>query len=109
MNPQIKKEVARLTKLYKDLEGNKKQVAEGLIEEAAFMRKTLNDLKAIVEEEGTINEMEQGSYSIIREHPAMKTYNTTIQRYSNIIKQLTDLLPKEVAKEVDDGFDAFVG
>ena len=105
---EIKKEIKRLNSLYKDLEGNKKQVAEGLIEEAAFMRKTLNGLKRIILESGTIDEMEQGAYSILREHPALKSYNTTIQRYSGVIKQLSDLLPKETPKQQDDGFDDFI-
>ena len=104
----IQKEIKRLKQLYKDLEGNKKEVSKGLIEEAAFMRKTLNDLKRIVLETGTLNEMEQGSYSILREHPALKSYNTTIQRYTVVIKQLSDLLPKEVPREEGDGFDEFV-
>lgn len=29
----------------------------------------------------------------LRESPALKSYNTTIQRYSLLYKQLTDLLP----------------
>jgi len=52
--------------------------------------------------------MPQGSYSILREHPAVKTYNTMIQRYTTVIKQLADLLPKELPKEDDDGFESFV-
>ena len=105
---EIKREIERISELYKDLEGNKKKVADGLIEEAGFIRKTLKDLKLIVLKDGPIDEMEQGSYSILREHPAMRTYNSTIQRYSSIIKQLTDLLPKENERIEDDGFDAFV-
>ena len=62
----------------------------------------------VILQDGTIDEMEQGNYSILREHPAMRTYNSTIQRYSAIIKQLSDLLPKEVDKPEDDGFDSFV-
>ena len=53
--------------------------------------------------------MPQGEYSILREHPALKSYNTMVQRYTNIINQLTSLHPKEeIKKEVDDGFDSFV-
>lgn len=104
----IKKEVQRLKKIYKDLEGKRKQTAEGLIQEAAFMRATLGELKDLIDLNGPIDEMQQGEYSILREHPAVKTYNTMIQRYSGITKQLTDLLPKEEPKEPDDGFDEFV-
>ena len=103
----IKKEILRLTRLYKNLEGNKKKAAEGLIQEAAFMRATLQELKVLIDESGPIDLMTQGTYSILREHPAVKAYTTMIQRYSAITKQLTDLLPKEVQKTEDDGFDNF--
>lgn len=105
---KIKKEIRRLKRIYKGLEGKKKQVAEGLINEAAFMKATLEELKILIDEKGPIDEMPQGDYSILREHPAVKTYNTMIQRYGTIMKQLTDLLPKEIQQEPDDGFEAFV-
>ena len=105
---KIKKEIRRLKRIYKDLEGKKKKIAENLIAEAAFMKATLEELKAMIDEHGPVDVMQQGDYSIIREHPAVKTYNTMIQRYSTVVKQLADLLPKELPKEKDDGFEAFV-
>ncbi|RKO62387.1 hypothetical protein [Caldibacillus debilis] len=106
---KIKKEIRRLKKIYADLDGKKREVAEGLINEAAFMKATLEELKELIDQNGPIDEMPQGEYSILREHPAVKTYNTMIQRYSTVMKQLADLLPKEDKKvEEDDGFEAFV-
>jgi hypothetical protein len=53
--------------------------------------------------------MPQGEYSILREHPALKAYNTMVQRYTNIIDKLTNLHPKEVkVVEEDDGFNEFI-
>ena len=105
----VKREIARLTNLYKDIEKNRRLSAKGLIEEAAFMRATLKELKEAIDENGPIDEMPQGDYSILREHPALKSYNTMVQRYSSIIKQLTDLLPKEIkVVEEDDGFEDFI-
>ncbi|MEY8416678.1 hypothetical protein [Tissierella praeacuta] len=105
----VKREITRLTNLYKDIEKNRRLSAKGLIEEAAFMRATLTELKKSIDENGPIDEMPQGEYSILREHPALKSYNTMVQRYSSIIKQLTDLLPKEVkVVEDDDGFQEFI-
>lgn len=105
---EVKKEVTRLTNLYKDVERVKRLTAKNLIEEAAYMKATLKELKEAIDEHGPIDEMPQGAYSILREHPALKSYTTMVQRYSGIIKQLTDLLPKEQQKEVDDGFEAFL-
>ncbi len=105
----VNNEIARLTRLFKDIESNRRLTAKGLIEEAAFMKITLQELKKEIDKEGPIDEMQQGDYSILREHPALKAYNTMVQRYTNIINQLTNLHPKEeIKKEVDDGFDDFV-
>ena len=104
----IKREVARLTNLFKDIERVRRLSTNGLIEEAAFMKATLLELKKEIDKAGPIDERPQGEYSILREHPALKSYNTMVQRYAAILKQLTDLLPKEVQKEVDDGFDDFL-
>lgn len=108
-NRLVNNEIARLTKLFKDISANKRLTAKGLIEEAAYMRITLQELKKEVDKDGAIDEMQQGNYSILREHPALKAYNTMVQRYTNIIDKLTNLHPKEeIKKEVDDGFDDFV-
>ena len=73
------------------------------------MKATLQELKEMIDEHGPIDEMPQGEYSILREHPALKSYNTMVQRYTNIINQLTNLHPKEeIKQEVDDGFDDFL-
>lgn len=105
---EIKREIARLKNLYKDVDRVKRLTATNLIEEAAFMKSTLKELKVLIDDHGPIDEMPQGDYSILREHPALKSYNTMVQRYSGIIKQLMDLLPKDQQKEIDDGFEDFL-
>ncbi|QEK13645.1 hypothetical protein FQB35_09765 [Crassaminicella thermophila] len=104
----IKKEISRLKRILKELDKNKRDSAEGLIQEAAFMRATLQELKKSIDKNGPIDEMPQGKYSILREHPALKSYNTMIQRYTTVCKEIFNLLPKEVQKVEDDGFDDFV-
>ena len=105
----VNREINRLTNLFKDVDANKRLTAKGLIEEASFMKATLQELKEMIDKQGPIDEMPQGEYSILREHPALKSYNTMVQRYTNIINQLTNLHPKEeIKQEVDDGFDDFL-
>lgn len=105
---KIKKEISRLNKILKEVDDKKKKTIEGLIQEAAFMRVTLEELKNDINTNGVIDEMCQGEYTILRESPYVKTYNTMIQRYTTINDKLLALLPKEVIKEVNDGFDDFV-
>ena len=48
----------------------------------------------------------QGAYSIDRENPALRSYNTSIKNYQSLIKQITELLPKD-EKSIEDEFDEF--
>lgn len=70
------------------------------------MKVTLIELKDLVNEHGAIDDMPQGDYSILREHPALKSYNTTIQRYTTVTEKLLNLLPKD-EKPPDDGLSEF--
>ena len=105
---RIAVEVERLSDILSELPDEKLKIAEGLIAEAAFMRITLEDLKKDINTNGAIDEMPQGEYSILRESPAVKTYNTMVQRYNTVCKDLFGLLPKERANgDDDDDFDRF--
>jgi 3-methyladenine DNA glycosylase AlkD len=105
---EIKKEITRLKKLFKELDKKVLIAAEGLIKEAAFMRATLSELKEDINSNGTVDELPQGEYSILRESPSVKTYNTMVQRYTSVCKEINNLLPKETINIADDGFEAFV-
>lgn len=104
----ISKEVDRLSALFEGLEGKKKDVVEGLIQECAFMRIQLEEMKVKLLREGFVVEMPQGKYVIRVESPVSRAYSTMLQRYTTAIGKLTELLPKEVQGAVDDGFDDFV-
>ena len=95
---RIKKEVTKLRKFIKDLETEEQNMAMYLINELAFMKVTLEDLKEEVSEYGVIDIMPQGEYSIKRENPALKTYNTMVQRYNSTLKQLDDFINKLVPR-----------
>lgn len=103
----IRTEKKRLNTLLTDLTQDKKKAAEGLIDECAFMRATLKQLRNYIDKHGILDEMAQGSYSITRESPAVRTYNTMVQKYSAVCKQLFDMLPVKKPEAADDGFDDF--
>lgn len=109
----IKKEVNRLNKIYKDLDSKKKSVVQGLIERAAHMRITLEIFAKDLDENGYIEMFSQGNQEPYeRKRPTADLYNTMNTCYQKVIKQLTDLLPKEVVepsqKTDKDDFDNFV-
>ena len=90
---RIKRELSRLRKIFADLPEDTKRVADGLIQEAAFMRVTLEETRAVIDREGVIERFEQGKQRFYREHPATKVYTALINRYQGVMKQLIDLLP----------------
>lgn len=95
-----------LKKTFKKNKTEKSKLALSLLDKAFFMEKTLEELKSKIESDGVVTVMPQGSYSIERENPALKSYNTTIKNYTAIIKQLNEMLPKNDSTD-DDGFDEF--
>ena len=92
----VSKDIREFNKILKAIPEDKKYIGEKLVNELKFMSATLDNLKKQVEESGTVELFEQGKQRFTRESPALKAYNTTVQRYSLLYKQLTDLLPKAV-------------
>lgn len=86
--------------IYKDLDINKKIFAEKLYREAEHMERTLDKLKAQVDEEGAIIKTVNGNgFEVINEHPAQKSYNIMIRNYNNTLRQLEELAPVTQKKE----------
>ena len=99
---RIRRELTELRRLYRDLDKDEKTLPESVAEELAFMKVTLEELKDRVNKDGVVTEMVQGSYSIDRENPALKSYNATIQRYNTMVKQLFDMLDRKAPETSDE-------
>lgn len=78
---------------------DKKAIAGRLVDELIFMQSTLSELKEQIKDKGVIEEFKQGKQEFLRESPALKSYNATLARYSQLYKQLTEMLPKEQEAE----------
>ena len=109
---RVKKEVARLKRIYKDLPKDTLMVVEGLIEEVVDLWIRLEDIRKDLDEKG-YDEMfsqspEQEPYE--RERPQARRYISMYKNFQSIMKQLGDYIPKpdNKPKEKDDGFDTFV-
>lgn len=88
---------------------DKSKIALDLLARAEFMRTTLVNLENEVIKNGVVTEMSQGSYSIDRENPALRSYNTTIKNYTTVIKNIVDLLPaQEETKSTGNALAKFV-
>lgn len=91
---QIKNEIAELNKIFRDIPSDQAKLVEGLIQNAAFMRVTLEELQKEVIENGAVIQCQSGNgFDTIKDNPAQKAYTTMVSRYTQIIKQLSELLP----------------
>ncbi|WP_413362255.1 hypothetical protein [Lysinibacillus sp. 3P01SB] len=90
----IKKEITKLKKIFSDLAGHQREVALRLIDELAFLIVEMNDLREHVKLYGSVEEMQQGDYSILRTSPYFKNYLDSAKTYTGIYKQLLDMYPK---------------
>ena len=104
---RIGKEERRLLRLFREMEETRKKTVLGLIRRAAFMRISLEDLEDYLNENGFTEMFSQSDKQepYLRERPEAKIYATLNAGYQKIMKQLTDLLPKE--DRLDKGGDAF--
>lgn len=108
---RIKKEENRLKKIYKNIEYNKKDTVIGLIQRLAYLRVTLEDFEKDLDQNGFTELFQQGEKQspYERKRPVADLYNTMNTSYQKGIKQLTDLLPKEIkVSDEDDGFEDFI-
>lgn len=93
LNNRQRKEQAKLKKIYKNLSKEHLEIAKKLIERAAYMLVSLEDMEAKINEDGLVVKMPQGNYEIERAHPLLQPYNAMVKNYNTIIKQLSELLP----------------
>lgn len=108
---RIRGEKSRLNRIYKDIDKNKKKLAAGLIERAAFMRIECEDLETDLIENGWTEQFQQSEKlePYDRARPQGQAYQQLNANYQKVIKQLDALLPqaKQSGRE-DDGFADFV-
>lgn len=101
----IETEYAKISALYAGLPKNKRTLVEGLIQNAAFMFATLAELQEKINTEGAVIITTNGNgFEITQEHPAQKSYNTMIAKYSAVIGRLDEMLPAEQKESKLDAF-----
>ena len=104
-----KTEEEKLWAALKELSDNKKKVVEKTVIDAAFKAVQLEDLHAVIEKEGVVEEYQNGNNQSGRKVSSnVQVYNAMEKSYQSQIKILLDALPKEIQKDPDDGFENFV-
>lgn len=108
---RIKREVARLKRLFKGIDENKKKLVYTTIDDVAFMTITMQDLREKIVRDGTTCTYKNGANQYgTKQSPDAQLYLQLSQKQTQAMKILVDCLPK-AQKEIvvkDDGFNDFV-
>ena len=91
---RVKKEKARLMELFKDLEPNKLQTCHALIDRAAFITISLQDIEEQLNDIGFTEYYQNGeSQSGWKKSAAADVHISLTKNLNTIIKQLLELVP----------------
>jgi len=93
-NTRIKKEKSRLLDIFADLEPNKLSTCQALIDRAAFITISLQDLEEQLNATGWVEEYQNGeNQSGLKKAAAADVHISLTKNLNAIIKQLLDLVP----------------
>lgn len=96
---RIDNEFTKLKKLYSEIPQNKFDLLLPLIQNAAFMKVTLEELQETINQEGATDEYCNGANQFGRKQSAnIQAYNSLVKNYNNVIDKLEKLLPAEAKR-----------
>lgn len=105
---RLKSITRSLNKIYKDISKEKKPIAKNIIEEAAFYKLQIEKHKQDLIDNGSMEEMQQGAYTIKRENPAAKALRDVDAKYTKRLEMLGKLLDEEEKEEIKDSLDELI-
>lgn len=105
---KINEELKRLNKIFKKLPKNVYKANEKLLDNLAWMSVTLAEMREEISSSDLVTITKNASQKFIKEHPLIKSYNTTYSNYLKGLKQLTDYLVSVPEKEKKDELDEFL-
>ena len=95
---RISAEFERITDFFKEIPPNQREFIEPLLQNAAFMKVTLEDLQAIVNAEGVEDEYKNGANQYgTKPSAVIQAYNTMLKNYGALKLKLMALLPKQAS------------
>ena len=101
---RISREERLLKRRYKEMPKDAQAMYSGLIRRAAYMRVTLEDYEAYLDENGSVEMFSQSEKlePYERERPVARLYNSMNKNYQSIMKLLNDALPEPMAADKAD-------
>ena len=94
---RISAEYARMKKLFAAMPENELSFCDPLLQNAAFMKATLEDLQQAINENGTSDVYQNGAnQSGTKASADLQAYNSLAKVYNALMDKLSAKLPKEV-------------
>ncbi len=94
-------EKLKLTKLFENVEEDKKQLVQGLIEDAAFLYAENKNLKEKMNQVGGMVKFHPDKPGLQKRTEAGKQYLTNVNSYSTVIRTLNSILQKNTIEDED--------
>jgi len=92
---QIKAEIRRLSKIFANIDEDKRELCEQLVQNAAFMAVSLRELQEQIKIDGWVEDYQNGANQKGRKTgSAAVLYTKLINNYRQVIGDLCKLLPK---------------
>ena len=96
---RMKSEYARMKKLFASLPENELRFCDPLLQNAAFMKVTLEDLQQAINENGVTDSYQNGAnQSGTKASADLQAYNSLAKVYNALMDKLSAKLPKEIRK-----------
>lgn len=105
-NEVYKKELDKLNEIFKNVEESKRILVEGLIEETAYIKSELSEMREILSKTGMLK-VHPSKPELQKQLPIANEYRRTANIYSLNLKALNSILSKNSVEE-DDAFDKWV-
>lgn len=101
IDERIASEVKRLSDALSGISEGRSATLDGLIKRIAFMRVKLEDMEADIKENGLVEMFSQSDKAppYERKRPTVEVYLNMSKNYQAAIKQMNDLLPKEIIND----------
>lgn len=107
---RIKKEKKRLNKIFANVEEDKRDTVDGLIQNAAFQYVMLSELSMIIKRDGYVEEYKNGANQCgLKKSAAVESYDKCLNTYSKIVGQLCNLLPEGTENTPGAELMSFIG
>lgn len=96
---RIEEEYGRMCEMFSTMPENERRFCDPLLQNAAFMCVTLQDLQAAINEKGATDEYQNGrNQSGTKASADLQAYNSLAKVYNALMDKLSAKLPKEIRK-----------